>query len=48
LPSAGSELAKADVSVPAELRLFFQEWAKRLREGLDAVRAPTEVGAAKP
>jgi hypothetical protein len=48
LPSAGSELAKADVSVPAELRLFFQEWAKRLREGLDAVRAPTGVGAAKP
>ena len=34
----GAELSKADVSAPAELRMFFQVWAKRLREGLDAVR----------
>jgi hypothetical protein len=40
LPSTGNEPSK--VSAPADLRSFFQEWAKRLREGLDAVRAPPD------
>lgn len=44
--STGQEQAPADVSVPADLRRFFQEWAKRLREGLDTVRGSTSsVGA---
>src|SRR5262245_51244886 len=44
--STGEKPAQADVSVPADLRRFFQEWAKRLREGLDTVRGSTSaVGA---
>ena len=43
LPAKGSELSEA--SRPAELRTFFQEWAKRLREGLDAIReSPDALG----
>jgi hypothetical protein len=38
-PSAGAEFSKVDMSASIELRIFFQKWAERLREGLDAVRA---------
>lgn len=38
VPSAGAEFSKAEMSASIELRVFFQKWAERLREGMDAVR----------
>jgi hypothetical protein len=40
-PASGLELSQVELSAPIELRIFFERWAKRLREGLDAVREPT-------
>jgi hypothetical protein len=41
LPAAAVEFSKAELSTSIELRTFFERWATRLREGLDAARART-------
>ena len=37
-PAGGREFSQVDVSANSDMRMFFRRWAKRLREGLDAVR----------
>jgi hypothetical protein len=37
-PPGGYEFSKVETSATADMRMFFRRWAKRLREGLDAVR----------